>query len=197
MNLTATGKEEEMQKLISLSVCVVLSVVSALCFALPVQWAVNGHWYEYVNPPGDSNNTWDSSRALAQAMELHSTGIYGDLATVTSAGENAFILSIVPVVDTVWLGGYQDAGSTVTANWNWITGEAWSYVNWRSGEPNDAEGDENRVAMFTNDGTWNDANGNGTNARNYSYVAEWVVPEPGTFTTLIAGAFAFMCRKRS
>jgi hypothetical protein len=31
--------------------------------------------------------------------------------------------------------------------WQWVTGEAFSYTNWRLGEPNN-NGDENRIQYF-------------------------------------------------
>lgn len=119
--------------------------------AAPVQWAVNGHWYEAVSVPGGIS--WTQANAAAQAAG-------GYLATPATSSENAFIFSLVdsaffwnrePGGSNLgpWLGGYQtfDDGSTPAANWTWVTGEPWSFTVWHSGEPNNFTGaDENYLS---------------------------------------------------
>jgi len=146
----------------------------------PVRWNQHPdgrpHWYEYVHLDGDQN--WYTCRTQAQRLG-------GDLATITSPQENAFITALLdaePGPVTAWLGGFQaPAQPPPAANWHWITGEPWAYINWYTGEPNDAEGgQEDGLAIWggpgvgPNRGFWNDARRDGWNARNYGFVVEYV-----------------------
>lgn len=133
-----------------------------------VQWSNNGHYYLAVHRPG--GRTWAAARAEAQQMG-------GDLASITSLAENAFVFSLVsdpkfwltaanPTrVLGPWLGGYQLTGSVApSAGWTWVTGEAWSLNRWSNGEPNDWQGNqEDKLQFFalgpTPLGYWNDLTG--------------------------------------
>ena len=52
----------------------------------------------------------------------------------TSTGDRNFY-------DRYWLGGFQDTNDPgyyePDGAWKWVTGEPWSYANWKLGEPND------------------------------------------------------------
>lgn len=121
-----------------------------------------GSVYEYV----PTYTTWDRARAEAETMSF--MGFPGRLATITSAAENAFIASLVPVGGNTMLGG-SDAQTEGT--WLWETGpEAgtifWkdgapfgsAYVNWRPGEPNNVQPFEDYLVM--SNGQWNDSAAN-------------------------------------
>ena len=168
---------------------IVMGLVAGSGVASPVQWTVNGHWYEYGHLDGDQS--WYTCRAEAQSRSW--LGYPGDLATSISAAESAFIATILPLDATAWLGGYQEPAASLPAdNWHWITGEAWGYTNWWPGEPNDAEGSEDGLAIWGSTarlGYWNDAKRLGNNSRNYGFVVEYV-PEPGTLGMLTLGAIA-------
>ena len=85
-----------------------------------------GSVYEYV----PTYTTWDRARAEAETMSF--MGFPGRLATITSAAENAFIASLVPVGGNTMLGG-SDAQTEGT--WLWETGpEAVSYTHLRAHE---------------------------------------------------------------
>ena len=98
------------------------------------------------------------TKADAQA---NCVALGGHLATLRSAAENTVGLSILPA-GYFWL-GLADPGAEGT--YVWITGEAFSYTNWQTGEPNDANGEEDCVEMYGNyvgefaafSGHWNDA----------------------------------------
>ena len=92
----------------------------------PVQWRAseggNGHWYQLTSEA----RFWDAQSQFAN-------GLSGYLATITSAGENAFVYALLPSVDpyAFFIGGKRQSGT-----WSWVTGETWSYTNWDLGEPN-------------------------------------------------------------
>lgn len=78
----------------------------------------------------------------------------GYFAHIDSEPENAFIASTIGSLgyDIVYF-GYSDEQSE--GNWYWIDGESSSFVNWRSGEPNN-EANKEHYALISPDGTWND-----------------------------------------
>jgi Lectin C-type domain len=100
----------------------------------PVQWNVsdggNGHWYQFIETT--TPRTWQSARDWAPSIGSH-------LATLTSAVEQSFIISIAPDFQDesggqAWLGGYQDRNAPdfiePYGGWRWITGEPVTYVGW-------------------------------------------------------------------
>ncbi len=127
-----------------------------------------GHYYDVLTL--DDGTTFDQAAALAASQVYVGLGdiyYYGHLGTITWAGEDAFVRTILPVYsgvrERVRLGGYQPAGSPEPdGGWTWITGETWSYTNWYPGEPND-EGGEDTLAIFIEGsaqyGYWNDESG--------------------------------------
>ena len=81
------------------------------------------------------------------------------LVTVTSQEEQDALYGFFGLeLHDKWFGGFQDAGVVpADAGWKWITGEPWSYTNWRAGEPNDDSGTASEQYLIgLNDGTWND-----------------------------------------
>ena len=100
----------------------------------PVQWKVsdggNGHWYQFIQTT--TPRIWQSARDWAPSIGSH-------LATLTSAVEQSFIVSIAPDFQDesggqAWLGGYQDRTapdfSEPYGGWRWVTGEPVTYVGW-------------------------------------------------------------------
>ena len=131
----------------------------------PMQWfhpvynPNNGHWYA-VNTEG---LTWDQAKSAAESLVVND--VQGQLATLTSAEENAWVVANLDFRDArqAWLGGLQDPnGAEPDGGWQWVTGEPWVYSNWAPGEPNDAyvvEGaDEDRLEIdLDREGRWNDS----------------------------------------
>ncbi len=114
----------------------------------------NGHYYQAITVPGGIN--WFDAKAAAESRTF--AGLQGHLATVTSQQENDFITENLPFAarQRDWLGGFQPSGSPEPGgNWQWVTGEPFSYTNWAGGEPNDA-GNEDGLHFFTDSGQWND-----------------------------------------
>jgi len=154
--------------------------------ALPVQWDAgsggNDHFYEVVLLP--SEITWQAARTDAQARG-------GDLASITSTAENAFVFGLAddPSFWTLagphnygpWIGGFQSVFTSEPAGgWEWADGEAWSFTAWASGQPDNNGGAEHHALYFVpanaRSATWNDWTGGGLLVK--SYVFESTVPEP-------------------
>ena len=153
-------------------------------FIFQIQSDFNGHAYAVVN----QQMSWEDARDFA-ATEVF-RGVPGHLATITSADENATVVSVINAFecsqgahDLLWLGGEQIPHDEPdpAEGWTWITGEKWSYTNWAPGEPNDAAGGEYYLAIYgsgnpgQSKGTWNDDSlGRG----NTGFIIEWT-PCPG------------------
>lgn len=120
----------------------------------------NGHYY-YVYDI-DTITDWNMAQEYCESKG-------GYLATITSVEEDAFLYSYI--TDE----GYRSAmfGLTdqeQTNDWHWVTGEKFSYHNWRSGEPSHQGGYEHYAMYYEpfTDGTWNDGSGQGG-----PFICEW------------------------
>lgn len=128
----------------------------------------NGHYYRIVT----TEVTWDQANSHATA-----DGAY--LATVTSQDEENFIANLPGwshVRYGVWTGGQSlDVNLQDSSHWSWTTGpEAGSdftYMAWRSGEPN-GWGDDTVSYMVIEDrgADWNDVP---PYFNNRAYIEEW------------------------
>ncbi len=145
----------------------------------PVAQGGNGHCYRVVSVP--NSITWDAASATATAAGGH-------LATISSAGENAFVFALSLMVTGAWaldsVGGDQGpwlGGRKIGSTWRWVTGEPWVYADWAGGEPSGMyKGTiEDRLQMRGQDGTlrpretWNDEGNGGFEGLPQSYVIEF------------------------
>ena len=155
--------------------------------AVPVQWAGNGHYYEFI----DRAVTWGDAATAASGMSY--LGMTGYLATAVDSAENMFISSNVGGGVLGWLGASDDGAE---GNWTWRTGpeagQALTYFNWFSGEPNNCCNGEN--FLQTNWGVvgqWNDHGGPGNAGQANGYFVEYSgvasVPEPETWGLVALG----------
>ncbi|MBN1819896.1 MAG: hypothetical protein JXR31_05050, partial [Prolixibacteraceae bacterium] len=142
-----------------------------------VSYTINGkqHIYEVIYNGGSI--TWQQAKANAAARTFG--GQTGYLATITSSGENSFIIN--KVSQNSWIGASDDTYYTDDneGEWYWVTGPesgtkfwtggqygyALSYQHWYTGEPNNAGG-ENFGHVYGSGagptGYWNDfSNSNG------------------------------------
>ena len=113
------------------------------------QWRVedggNGHWYGLTATTG----SWEEMEAVAAG---------GHLASIHNTGENAYVYSLISqpgngATFACWLGMMRDPSGP----WYWSDGSESNYFNWAGGEPNNAQGNERWVWMYsTGGGVWND-----------------------------------------
>lgn len=159
-----------------------LAVVGRPGDALAVDGTVfdpaTGHWYAYVDATAPSN--WSTCGAAAAAEG-------GYLATITSAEEQTWVAENLGIAGrpAAWLG----ATDTVTeGTWEWASGEVWTFSNWAAGEPSDAAGTENWLAIAP-DGTWSDEPGTQTM---WGYIVEWDTdpnPQPPSAPTNLVATY--------
>ena len=152
----------------SVVVCI-LGFFAGVSQAGPTQWSSaaggNDHYYQAVLI--ESQLSWVDARDAAVSMG-------GYLVTLHSEAENQFIYDLVknnPSFWSVglggqsvgpWLGGFQLAGSPEpSGNWGWVTAEPFSFTKWSSGEPNNHQGNEHYLHIYsplsnTAGDEWND-----------------------------------------
>ena len=153
---TRQGQQTMFSKLSGVAAATAVGVSTTIAGAqgAAVQWKVsdggNGHWYLRV---ARDSRTWSTMRTAASAVGAH-------LATVTSAGESAFLVDNVLAGNFCFIGGFQpDDASEPSGGWRWVTGEALTFTNWSPGEPNNYRPsvDEDVMALW-GDGHWADVN---------------------------------------
>ena len=152
-------------------------------------YAGTGHFYDFVR----TNVSWTQAEADAAAMSFG--GQAGYLVTITSAGENQFLVDTfgLGLPQSAWIGA-NDADAE--GEWRWETGpeagtQFWQgdqtgmttppfdYANWGSTEPNDFNNEDYAVFALGNliasipQGFWGDANLNGTGATVVGYLVEF------------------------
>lgn len=170
-----------------------LACVAAGAFAQPMFWSGNGHYYEITT--GDL--TWNE--ALTDAASASWLGVTGHLVTVTSAEENLFLTMAFGAseLDGKWLGGFQQPGAKEPGEgWTWITGEAFSFLGWSPGEPNNFGFEDSIIFAHPEEAwgkPWNDAEGA---IPSNGYVVEFDVPAPGALALAAVGALV-ASRRRS
>lgn len=157
-----------------------LMVLAGPLAAQPVE-GPNGNFYEYVSTPA----TWEDAKTAAEGMSFG--GAAGYLATATSTEENNFMAGLGAATNA-YFGGFQLEGAVEPAgDWQWVSGEAWSFTSWGGVEPNDSGGED--CVHYRSDGDWNDI----SCLASYSYVVEYdaasFVPQTNTFPTsaVVAG----------
>ena len=79
----------------------------------------------------------------------------GSLASVTSMDEVQFLSSLAGsnIVKRVWIGGTDIKEEGV---WQWTDGSAWNFDNFRSGQPNNKNGNQHCLTINLGTGKWED-----------------------------------------
>ncbi len=161
-----------------------LLCISTPTLAVPTCWSGNGHCYENIT---DDLITWQDAKIAAENLTFK--GVRGHLATITSQAEQDFINTLTPPQDQEppfggtrgWIGGFQQ---TDGAPYEWVTGEAFIYTNWRVGEP---RGDfaNNYIDFNWELLDWNDT-ANFDPATD-GFLVEYPIPEPSTYLMMAMG----------
>ncbi|NUM36991.1 MAG: PEP-CTERM sorting domain-containing protein [Candidatus Brocadiae bacterium] len=175
----------------------VLFLISSLfLFSEAILW--NGHYYEAILVTGGLN--FDQANAAA-------TSKGGYLVSITSDAENTFVYNLISNNSLFWkdgdwhgpwLGAFQPTGaSEPSGGWQWTSGESFTYSNWNTGEPNNANGSENHVHFHNRTHSrWNDLNGGSVLT---GYIVEYnsnPVPEPNSLILLSFVLVGFWYCKR-
>lgn len=123
----------------------------------------------------------------------------GHLATLTSWRENLAVQSILDDAsyDEYWLGASDEEWE---GSWKWTTGEAFDWTNWDDSQPDNYNGDEDFLTIYSYYGSWNDrSSGRGRHRfrsgdrsrvrgkplpENMTFSPIWSLPLP---TTVISG----------
>jgi len=191
--------------------CVVIITLVTIAGAAPVEWPVaeggNGHFYEAVLVP--DGISWHDAKAAAESAG-------GYLATITSQEENNFVFNLInydvfwrsvpanlPAWSASfvgpWLGGFQPEGSSEPrGDWQWGTGEPFSYANWDIMQPDNYPifGDQDYLHFGWQPlraSKWDDSWDNQPPFVPISYVIE--IPEPVTLSLLGLGGLALLKRR--
>ena len=110
-----------------------LALAAGVIFSLNSQAQTieaNGHTYQVVH---QSQISWEMANKKAAAM-----GDGWHLATITSEEESAVLSQLLDnVKGEFWVGAQQTSDERADANWEWVTGESFEFVDWHKGEPND------------------------------------------------------------
>ena len=95
---------------------------------------------------------WSEANDLCKATKLIST-----LASIPDDTTNDFLTTLT--TEKAWIGGYRKSDGS----WGvWTDGSTWGYTNWRSGQPNNKEGNQNYVVLnYKETGKWNDEESDG------------------------------------
>ncbi len=136
------------------------------------------HYYKVFNVVG---GTWEEAQAFCQS-------IGGYLVTVSGEEEQDGITELLK--ERGGLNCYWAGGRLVDGRWTWVTGEAFEFTNWATGEPNNQDGIEGYMELFgkryhgglgnKRPGAWNDASNSGASyagefydIENTGFVCEW------------------------
>lgn len=138
------------------SICVLMSCFSNSALAVPVYYSGTGNYYEYIG----GSFSWDSAKTGAEALTFNS--VQGHLVTILSSGENDFILNNLSLTNQAWIGA---TDSAVEGDWEWVTGETFSYTNWTAGQPDNFSNED--FGIFLPAGTWNDGPSPNPNVKGY------------------------------
>lgn len=110
--------------------------------------------YNYVGSVGGNHYYLSTNQLSWQQAQLQAQSNGGHLAVIPNAQTNSLLANALPT-------GFAYIGLTdeiTEGTFLWVDGTPLSYTNWNPGEPNNAGGGEDYVAI-SNTGTWNDTPG--------------------------------------
>jgi hypothetical protein len=99
----------------------------------PIFNPATGHWYQLNN----TKTNYNEAKSFAESKG-------GYLATITSGAEGQWLYDAFGFALRVDSGWRIFGGSDIDneGQWEWVTGEPWSYSNWYSGEPNNLNNED-------------------------------------------------------
>ncbi len=184
-----------------------LAITSLPAQAAPTLNVANNHYYEVINFNSTGRMDWTQAEAYSENLTFN--GLHGYLATITSASEDNFVWGLGS--NGYFLGGFdhstQDvAGNWVHHNWQWVTGETFTYSRWLPGQPDNWQDwssltpDNEDYLMYGGGNTkrgWNDTNIDSSFYINdffgyatKGFVVEYSAPIAPLATIPLPGAFA-------
>src|SRR5204862_5049687 len=86
---------------------------------------------------------FDGTKTTFAAAEAFCVGQEGYLATITSAGEQTLVTSVMNPAENPWIGAVDD-NNDKDAVFDWVTNEAFGFTNFAPGEPDDDAGAGNQ-----------------------------------------------------
>ena len=121
----------------------------------------NDHYYAFF----DEGLAWDDAESYCE-------NIGGHLVTITSQDEQSAVETLLSsgTKNCYWMGGER-----INTQWQWVTNEDFSYTLWASGQPDNANGVENKLMIFKINyqkwgykfGYWNDMGNECVNGGDY------------------------------
>ena len=113
--------------------------------------------FDKVNFEGHSYQIFDLGMTWHEAKD-YCENLGGHLATVTLQTEQDFLELLIQAgtKNCYWLGGSDD---TTEGDWQWVTGEFFSYTNWSELQPDNYLGTENFLMVYCKDDPWGNKRG--------------------------------------
>ena len=118
--------------------------------------------------------TWANAKLYCESLDGH-------LVSINDIQESIFLSNYISNLespkDYYWIGLYANS----QRQWFWTTGEPYGYKNWANGEPNNTDGAEDRVLLYSKApngiyiGEWNDISSRGN--ENCGLICEWDLTE--------------------
>ena len=107
----------------------------------PIGWrSYNGTCYKWFSTASSWNDAYN-----------YCLRVGANLASITDSGTNSFLTSLT--YEPSWVGGYK-----TWEYWLWTDGSYLRYTSWKTGEPNNIGGDQDKISFnWDSLGEWDDA----------------------------------------